>query len=249
MKIDSRPFYLEGNNDTALLFLHGFTGSPSEVYPAAQLVHKISGCTLSGILLPGHGTTPGELNRTSWQDWTAAAHEEAARLSSIYPRVFVAGLSMGGLLAIHTALWLPAAIGAVSINAPVFLRRPWLERLAPLIEKVIPYYPKDAGECTQLEKLGRYAYDCLPVRAFRSMIELRRQVVDGIQHLKAPLLLMQAESDEAVRPDSAAHLRDRATAAAGVTLISLQHSGHVATMGAESDLIAREIAAFMNYSI
>ena len=50
--------FLSGSNNIAMLFIHGFTASPSEIYPVAKLVHQATGITVSGVLLPGHGSIP-----------------------------------------------------------------------------------------------------------------------------------------------------------------------------------------------
>ena len=74
--------------------MHRFTASPSELLPTAEILHAISDCTVSAILLPGHGTTPADLNATGWADGTGG-RVGGKKLLSEYQHVFVAGLSMG----------------------------------------------------------------------------------------------------------------------------------------------------------
>ena len=99
----AESFLLTGQTDTACLFIHGFTASPSEVYPVARLIFEKTGFTVSGPLLPGHGCTPREMNQTCWQDWFSRVEQEIDYLHRRHKRVFVAGLSMGGLLGLHAA--------------------------------------------------------------------------------------------------------------------------------------------------
>lgn len=241
----AQPFLLSGSNDTAVLFIHGFTASPSEVYPTALLLHEMNGCTINGLLLPGHGSRLEDMNRNSWKDWYGAVESAIRVLQADYRNVWVAGLSMGGLLAIHAGVNCRGLSGAISINAPVFIRVPLFKYLAPLLQICKPYLPKgNMAVIRELQEQGRFAYDCTPVRAFRSMLKLRDTVVGEIDRLTVPLLLMQSGHDESVKTTSARYLAQK-TCKAETRIVDLPGSRHVATMGPEKQLIAREMAAFI----
>ena len=242
----ARPFLLSGNNDTAVLFIHGFTASPTEVYPTALLLHEMNGCTINGLLLPGHGSNPEDMNRSSWEDWYKAVENAIRSLQKDNQKVWAAGLSMGGLLAIHVAVKCPGLSGVISINAPVFIKAPLFKWLAPFLQIFKPYLPKNnMALIRQLQEQGRFAFDCTPVQAFRSMMKLRDTVVGEIDGLTVPLLVMQSGQDESVKPTSARYLAQNACKAK-TRIVDLPGSRHVATMGPEKQLIAWEIAAFMN---
>ncbi len=53
-------FEFQGDNGKAVLLLHGYTGSASEMRPLGEYLHK-QGYTVLCPLLPGHGTTVEEL--------------------------------------------------------------------------------------------------------------------------------------------------------------------------------------------
>lgn len=241
----ARPFLLSGSNDTAVLFIHGFTASPSEVYPTALLLHEMNGCTINGLLLPGHGSRPGDMNRTGWEDWYRAVENAIHALQKDYRKVWVAGLSMGGLLAIHAGVNCRGLEGVVSINAPVFIKAALFKWLAPLLQIFKPYLPKSNMDLIrELQEQGRFAYDCTPVRAFRSMMKLRDMVVGEIDGLTIPLLVMQSGQDESVETISARYLAQK-VCKTETRIMDLPGSRHVATMGPEKQLIAREMAAFI----
>ncbi|CAM5399485.1 hypothetical protein SGRIM128S_09027 [Streptomyces griseomycini] len=68
-------------------------------------------------LLPGHGTHWKDLRVTGWQDWYAEVDRELRLLRDRSARVFVAGLSMGGALALRlAALHGDAVSGVVVVN-------------------------------------------------------------------------------------------------------------------------------------
>ncbi len=253
-QVAEQSFELQGDGNAALLFLHGFTGTPSEIYPTAALVNQQSGCTVSGIVLPGHGTTPEDLDNTSWRDWTAAVEDELNRLSTMHQHLFVAGLSMGGLLSFYAAIQREDIKGAVSINAPVFTRNPlttsfFVSALTPLLGLVKPYYPKnDIDIGLELEKQGRQAYHCYPVKSFRSMLHLRKLVLSGLSSVTCPALVMQSLQDEVVNASSGRHLVNRLKRTQ-VSYQELEHSTHVATMGDEMEAIAASISRFIDEAV
>ena len=62
------------------------------------------GFTVSAPLLAGHGTTPGDMARATWQDWYESVQIAHRQLSQCCAEVFVAGFSLGSLLAVHLAV-------------------------------------------------------------------------------------------------------------------------------------------------
>jgi carboxylesterase len=72
--LDPSPFLLEGGS-TGILLIHGFTGSPPEMLLVGDYLNERD-LTVSGPLLPGHGTTVEDLDTRTWEDWTS--HVESA---------------------------------------------------------------------------------------------------------------------------------------------------------------------------
>ncbi len=241
----AQPFLLTGHEDSACLFIHGFTASPSEVYPVARLIYEITGFTVSGPLLPGHGSTPQYMNQTTWQDWFGRVVQEVEYLQKKHTRVYVIGLSMGGLLALHAASTIQGLQGAVSINTPIYTSSPRQMALTPLLRYFVSYYPKKMDQAAlDLEKEGRFAYPVMPLKALNSMQRLRKKVMREIPRLTIPILLLQSLQDESVDIRSAKYIKDQAIKTP-VRLVELKHSSHIATMGPEKLIIAQEIAEFI----
>lgn len=245
IKPGAEEFLLTGNNGTALLFLHGITASPSEVYPTAKMVHELSQCTVRGILLPGHGTALKDLSLSRWTDWFHAVKTEAEELQKNYPAVYVAGLSMGGLLSLYAGMKMERIAGIISINAPIFLRVPMAGFLAPIMRLFMKNLPKVQNNWNrELKGQGRFNYDATPIDAFESMWQLRHKVAAGLPDINVPLLVIQSMQDETVRPDSGRYIASRAVNTR-VELVELQSSRHVATMDWEKEAIALKITDFI----
>ena len=73
-ELDGSDFYWKGSS-VGILLIHGFTATSVEVRGLATHLHQ-AGYTVAGPLLPGHGTSPEEMNRYSWKDWANAAEQQ-----------------------------------------------------------------------------------------------------------------------------------------------------------------------------
>ncbi len=241
----AESFLLSGSHETACLFIHGFTASPSEVFPVAHIIYQKTGFTVSGPLLPGHGCSPREMNQTCWEDWYGRIEQEVEYLSKRHKRVFITGLSMGGLLGLHAASNQEQIEGVIAINTPIYTTSSRLMSMAPLLRYLKPYYRKrEVRDMVELQRQGRFAYDVMPIKALQSMHALRSKVVAELPALDRPLLLFQSRWDETVDPRSATFIKDKAERAQ-VKLIFLENSGHIATMGPDIQMIADHIIDFI----
>jgi alpha-beta hydrolase superfamily lysophospholipase len=89
-----------------ILLLHGLTDSPYSVRAAAEAFHR-QGYYVLAPRLPGHGTTPGSLSNTRWEDWLPVVRLAASHVrQAVGPdaEFLLGGYSNGGALAIHYTL-------------------------------------------------------------------------------------------------------------------------------------------------
>src|SRR4051794_23191274 len=91
---DAQPFAAD-RGPVGIVLCHGFTGSPASLLAWAQHLAE-HGITVRLPLLPGHGMTWREANRSRWPQWYGAVEEAFSELSGRCERVFAGGLSMGG---------------------------------------------------------------------------------------------------------------------------------------------------------
>lgn len=108
------------SKEYGVLLLHGFTGTPFEMRPLGEFLHR-SGLTVLCPRLAGHGTSEDELNRCRFYDWIESAEKGLIHLRERCKRVFVIGLSMGGLLALKLASLHQGIEKVVVIASPLFL--------------------------------------------------------------------------------------------------------------------------------
>ncbi len=240
---EAEPFFLTGESGTGILLVHGFTSSPSELRPLGDGLNRQS-FTVRAPLLPGHGSSPAHLNETGWRDWYESVRDEITHLEFLCERIFLVGLSMGGLLVLKAAAELPGIRGVVTINAPVMFKGS-LVPFAPVLRFIRPYMPKKMDEnYRRMKKQNRFAYDEVPVKAFISVKHLAKQVVKDLKNVTVPVLIFQSENDEAIEERSALVIKNQ-LASRDKTLIWLKESSHVATMGPELPCITDTICDFI----
>jgi len=223
-----------------VLLCHGFTGSPHSMRPWAQHL-QTEGFRVELPRLPGHGTRWQELNRTEWTDWYAAVDRAFGTLSAECDQVFVAGLSMGGALALRLAAQHgPRVSGLVLVNPCINVADPRLKVIRLL--SAVPSFP---GITNDIARPGQdeVGYDRLPLRALHSQTKLWADVRAHLGQVDQPLLVFTSRTDHVVDPSSLALIR-AGTASTDVEVVPLDRSYHVATLDYDAEDIFRGSADF-----
>ncbi len=89
----------------AVLLLHGLSDSPYSLRQMAETLHA-QGASVLGLRIPGHGTAPSGLVRTTWQDMAAAVRLAVKHLAQENPGIpiYIVGYSNGAALALNYEL-------------------------------------------------------------------------------------------------------------------------------------------------
>ena len=103
-EISESPLCPQDSPRTGYLLLHGLTDSPYLLTAVARSLAGRSPCTLvRSVLLPGHGTVPGDsldVHRNEWRDITRyGVHSFQGRVDELY----LVGYSAGATLAVEYA--------------------------------------------------------------------------------------------------------------------------------------------------
>lgn len=179
---------------TGVLVLHGFTATPLSVAAWAEEFHT-AGFDVEVPLLPGHGTTVADCDASSWADWVAAARAALRRLPT--ERVVVAGISMGGGLALRLAELEPERVHAVVLANPAVALDPVRALAVQTLGRVLPGWPAIAGDL-QDTSVQVLAYDRTPLRALVSQVGGWREVRRDLALVTQPLLLLRSRVDHVV---------------------------------------------------
>ena len=224
-----------------VLVSHGFGGSPRSVQELAlRLVD--AGYTVALPLLAGHGLTPGAMERSTWEEWTADVERAFAWLRERTDQIFVLGLSMGGTLALWLAERHPEVAGLITANAIV--RHP-RERLMLIAGRVgLPRWAKAIGNDTKMPGVDEMAYDRIPTRSTRQLALLLAAVRGDLSLVRCPALIFSSEVDHVVPPWNQREIC-AAIGSTDKTLIELENSYHVATMDGDKELIFARTLEFL----
>ena len=241
--LDPSPFLLEGG-PVGVLLIHGFTGSPPEMRLVGDYLHQ-RGLTVSGPLLPGHGTTVEDMNRCQWADWTGHVEGALADLQARCETVFVGGLSMGSLLTLYLAAHHPELDGAI-LYAPAVMVADRMIYLSPVLKYLMRQKPKsDDSDLSNPEaELCLWSYEENPAFAAHELLKLIRRVRRLLPRVTCPLLVVHSTLDQAIHPHSARYTYERASSA-DKELVTLHDSGHCITVDSEWESVAKKTCEFI----
>jgi carboxylesterase len=209
-------FWLDGGRDGVLL-VHGLTGTPTEMRFVGKRLAN-AGYTVYGMQLVGHCGTEADLLATGWRDWYRSVEAAYRRLAQNCDRVFIGGLSMGAVMALHLAANLPRqALSGLALYSttlwydgwninrfhfllPLVLRLPFGQRYSFWEEA--PYGIKDerlrqvvVGRMLGGDSVG----GGLPVMRGQSLGELLRlirRVKRELHAVTTPTLILHASEDD-----------------------------------------------------
>ena len=233
----------QGRQDTAVLLLHGLTGTPVDMlYMKHALVGE--GYTVSVPLLPGRGTKPSDMFNLRWEDWMTAALDEYDGLARDHENVVVGGLSAGATMTLDIALRRkPSAVvlcaTALGMGNPIAY-------LAPYVYRVLKQVPSPASDLVDLNA-GAKCYDPAPVRAVAELLHGIGLVRRRLSEITCPALVAHANTDRLV-PVRYAH--ELAKGLGGpVTTLYLDGTGHAITVDARRRDVAEASLAFLRQAI
>lgn len=83
-----------------ILLTHGLTDSPYFMRALGKFFSE-NGFRVMAILLPGHGTQPGDLLDVRWKEWAKAVAYGTDRLAEEADEIYLAGYSAGAALSVY----------------------------------------------------------------------------------------------------------------------------------------------------
>lgn len=229
--------------EAGCLLLHGFSGSPLEMVPLAEALAG-RGWTVSVAQLAGHGTSPHDLARTTWEDWIASARQAYADLRQRCQRIALVGLSMGGALGLYLAATEGAA-AVVAISTPVRVR-PLLATASRKASRVLPLVPVVFRLSPRERSMRRYRspYTRIPLGATGEVDRLLDATREVLPRLTVPTLVVQGRRDWVIPRESGPQIVAQARSAPA-TLLWLPRSGHVATLDRDRGMLFDAVKGFL----
>jgi len=238
----AEPFLLPGGTEGVLL-VHGMSGSPSEMLLLGQFLQR-QGYTVLCPRLAGHGTSPKDMQDTGARDWFDSVCDGYALLAGMAGRISVAGLSMGGLLAILLATQRHVE-RVVTMAAPIYIAESsGIRELPPRRECRDFFVPKQRRHLPNVPPACNLTYHRMPVLCVHELLDIIGAVKRRLPELSAPLLVLQGRQDHTIEPRSAEFLYTQA-GSEQKELAWLEESGHIVPLDAEREEAFRRIAGFL----
>ena len=204
---DLEPFDL-GSGDLGVLLIHGFCGTPPEMRDLGEHL-AAAGFRVHGALLPGHGATPEELERTGWQDWLAGAQADLDALKRECRVVFCAGQSMGGTLSLLLAARNPDVSAIATCAALVDLGRSTALQIQ-LGRRVLRWhYPdRNSVDLWNRDAVQRLrSYNRRSMKSHVDLLQLYRLARRSLPDIHQPALVLHGRRDGTVPHGNAEIIR------------------------------------------
>ena len=230
-------------NGAAVLCLHGLTGTPYEVRPVAELL-VARGVRARAPWMAGHEKGVEELAETSWQAWVELARNELAALKAEHERVFLVGVSMGGLVSLRLAQT-EEVDALVVIGTPLVLSPP-IPQLLPLLRLFVSSRAKKDGADIRdpAAKARHPGMQVMPFAAVAELISMQSHVIPELESIRSPILVAHGRLDRTARPRDAERIHND-VGSSDKELFYLERSGHVATVDYDGPALARAAADFL----
>lgn len=254
-------YFFEGGR-TGVLLIHGLTGTPNEMRWVGKGLNQ-AGFTVYGMQLAGHCGTEEDLLNTHWRDWYQSVCDAADLLLAKVDHLFVAGLSMGAILALKLAVDRPDEIDGLGLYSINFFYdgwsvprvSKWMTRLLPLAKplrigrnqhfmEMPPYGIKDDRTrkflFMKMSEGDSAAAGLIgnPWHSLADMYEMSKVVRRELPLVRTPCLIIHASNDDVASIKNAQYVVDRVRAP--TKLVLLDDSYHMITMDREHELVIRQ---------
>src|SRR5258706_3103150 len=232
----AEPFFFLGDRSKpACLLIYGFTGTPKEMRWMGDYLFQ-QGYTCLGVRLAGHATTPEDMIRSRWTDWTASVEDAFSTLRGVTDNIYFLGLSMGGVLSLRMSTRLKVK-GVVVMSTPYKLRDDSRLKYIELISSFLPYLPKSneppgSGWFDKEAWKEHVSYPQNPVRSISELNKLLGEMRVALPKVNVPVLLIHSKDDKYVLSENAEQIYADLIKASDKTKLYITGSGHVVTRDA-----------------
>jgi len=256
--------------DRAVLLIHGLGGTQYDLGSMHKRL-KNAGFVTHSLTLPGHGTKPEDLVNVTAEDWIEAVRLKYREVIGEHEVLHVMGMCMGSLLAIETVKREQHAKGRlIALAPPIYIdgwATPWYRALRTVlyrvpgvaarmkVEEEDPFGIKNerlrAIVKAKFERGENFHYGWVPLACVREVDRLRAVVMQQLDRIACPTLVVHARQDELTSLRSAHYLVERigAGARAGqARMVVLEDSYHMVCVDNDREIVAKHVLEFFDAS-
>ncbi len=233
----------------AVLLLHGFGGKSSNWEYTAVKINENLNIPVYIPRLPGHGTNVDDFLNSSAEQWLRKAVDSYLYLKSDFQEIYLAGLSMGGLLAALLAS--KFEIKKLSLVAPAFFTKNKNIVFTPYIKYFIKKFDNDFKlEQENLSKAEidfhqNYSLDYY-TKALAELYKLIKKSRKALNNINTETQLILSTNDQQVESDKIRSFLNKKMGQFLVDQKIYQKSSHVIINDLEKERCAQDIIDFFN---
>ena len=244
---------LISGSDVMVLLFHGFTGTPSELEYVGREINRREGWSVFIPCLPGHCTSPYDLEKIRQDDWIKGAEKHFLELREQYRTVFVGGLSMGGLIALKLAMKYRSIPAIVTIASPMKLKNKFDDMLLKtfaMLDLEIPFHHRKNGRDIHFPPptFQFVDYKWFPLSAAVELYKLILHVRFGLNQVSNPILVLHSLSDNTAHPESAKIIYGRVSSKIK-EIFYFQDSYHVIPLDVDRECLTKKMIEFFSQFI
>lgn len=237
----AEPFLLLGG-DVGVLLIHGFTGVPAELYPLGKTLQD-AGYTVLAPRLTGHGGNAKMLENTTAENWMDAVRDGFAILKGAAKQIYVAGHSMGGILALILASEEEVS-GIVTLAAPITVAKErGISLLPPREISRGMYIPKAQRKITDAPKIVNRKQE-MPLLSVHEMLDVIETAKKRMKKITAPTLIIHSKQDRTADPESAGYIIEHINSKKK-KLKMLNNFGHLIPLEEGKEAVFKDIVDFI----
>ena len=220
------------------MLLHGFTGNSSDVRQLGRFLQK-KGYTSYAPQYEGHAASPEEILKSSPHVWFKDVLDGYDYLvDQGYEEIAVAGLSLGGVFALKLSLN-RSVKGIVTMCAPAEGKTQGaIYKAFRICTKLQKYEGKDQAT------IDKEMEDFHPTETLKELSETLNNVRNEIDEVLDPILVVQAENDEMINPQSANYIYENVDSDEK-DIKWYANSGHVITIDKEKEQVFEDVYSFL----
>lgn len=260
--------FIERKGKTGVLLVHGLTGTPTEMKQFGKVIAR-QGFTVACPEIAGHCSSIEALTKTKWLDWYQSIEMAFDALKEECEHVFIAGLSMGALIALMVAAKRKKQVAGVILLSTTFFYDGWnvskfkQKVLLPIVlysplkyflqwEETAPYGIKDERtralvhailENRDSQAADKIGYFKTPATVILESVRLIKATKKTLKEVISPTLIVHSTEDDMASLKNA-HYTQANIAAETVETFFVDDTYHVLTLDKRKEDVAKRAALF-----
>jgi carboxylesterase len=260
--------FIERKGKTGVLLVHGLTGTPTEMKQFGKVIAR-QGFTVACPEMAGHCSSIEALTKTKWLDWYQSIEMAFDALKEECEHVFIAGLSMGALIALMVAAKRKKQVAGVILLSTTFFYDGWnvskfkQKVLLPIVlysplkyflqwEETAPYGIKDERtralvhailENRDSQAADKIGYFKTPATVILESVRLIKATKKTLKEVISPTLIVHSTEDDMASLKNA-HYTQANIAAETVETFFVDDTYHVLTLDKRKEDVAKRAALF-----